>query len=183
MITFRFNPDKAAQAIVWMLGHGNDREDFHTLLKTVYFADKQVLNSLGRPIFGASYRAMNYGPVPIEVYEMLKCEPYWLSEMDGQGYLWKPAGPYHVALDPQAAGNRSLDMLSRVEMSALQAAFDRSKRLTFTQRTRETHGFDWAEGVRRPFGQMWYEDMIDAAHPEREELINELNAMGPRVVL
>jgi hypothetical protein len=55
--------------------------------------------------------------------------------------------------------------------------------MTFTERPRETHGMDWVEGTRRPYERMAYEDMIAPDLPAREELIEELETMGPRIAL
>lgn len=181
MIKFRFNPQKAMQGVDWMLEKAGRDLDFHKILKTAYFADKRMLNEHGRPIFGARYRAMNYGPVPLEIYEMLKCEPYWLSELSMNEYPWTRQG-YRVI---RQAGRNDLttDAFSALEMRILEEAFAQSCGMTFDQRTRETHGMDWVEGSRRPDESMAYEDMIAADHVNRAELIEDLQAMGPRLVL
>lgn len=182
MIQFRFNPLKALQAIKWMLADAGEAVDFHTLLKSFYFADKRMLNECGRPIFGASYRAMNYGPVPLEVYEMLKCEPYWLSELSQDDYPWDRLG-YRVRLRLGQNDASITDDIAPKEMELLREAFSKCREMTFTQRTRETHGMDWVEGTRRSGGRMAYEDMIAHDHAGREELIEDLEVSGPRLVL
>ena len=84
-IRFNFAPAKVIDAVSWMLWveekNGNYRLDFQTILKSCYFADKEALVKRRRPIFGARYFAMQYGPVPTEIYQMLKCEPIWLVEL------------------------------------------------------------------------------------------------------
>lgn len=182
MIQFRFNPTKAFQAINWMLATSNQALDFHTILKAVYFADKAMLNYHGRPIFGATYRAMNYGPVPLEIYEMLKCEPYWLSELGLDDYPWMRKG-YKVELCTRRNSLSQPDDLASVEMDILVDALNHSRGMSFDQRTRETHGVDWVEGTRRPDARMAYADMIAKDRPGRAELIEDLEAMGPRLVL
>lgn len=182
MIQFRFNATKAKEAIQWMLATANEPVDFHALLKSVYFADKQMLNEHGRPIFGATYRAMDYGPVPLEVYEMLKCEPLWLAELGIDEYPWVRNG-YHVSAQPGSNDVPEPDHLAPAELDALEGAFRRSRRMSFTTRTRETHGLDWVEGTHRAGGRMAYEDMVDQRVPDRAELIEDLEAMGPRIAL
>lgn len=179
MIKFRFNPRKAMQAVGWMLGAAGKPVDFHTILKAIYFADKQALNEHGRPIFGATYRAMNYGPVPLEVYEMLKCDPIWLSEMQEESYPWERQG-YMVTASHEIG---EMDNIALAERDILSAAFAKSSGMTFTERTRETHGLDWIEGTRRQDERMAYEDMIEESRQDRSELIEDLTAMGPRLVL
>ena len=186
MIRFRFRPEKALEAVRWMLhrtAQMRDRSaalDFHTILKAAYFADRKLLNEAGRPVFGADYRAMNYGPVPVEIYEMLKCEPYWLSELGIGDYPWRRQG-YHVRLQGTPAND--LRHLSELDMQALEAGFERAASMTFDERTRETHGLDWVRGLDRPGKRMDYADMIDPDNPRREDIIAELERLGPRIVL
>ncbi len=180
MIRFRFNPGKALDAVEWMLGRRAPL-DFHSILKTFYFADKQAINEVGRPVFGATYKAMNYGPVPLEVYEMLKCEPYWLSELGRDAYPWKREG-YHLRLR-EPVRNEPAIHLSEEDMRRLEEAFDLSLGMTFDERTRETHGFDWLRGMENASGLMDYADMIDPDRPGRDELIDELRKLGPHLVL
>lgn len=183
MITFRFNPRKSMEAIERMLAQAGDAVDFHTILKSVYFADLEMLNQHGRPIFGASYRAMNYGPVPLQVYEMIKSEPYWLTELAREDYPWVRNGGYRIELRNPGNQPADPDDLAAVEVDLLDAAFEKCSKMTFDQRTRETHGRDWIEGMRRSTGLMAYEDMIDPDRPGRDELIEELTVMGPRLEL
>ncbi|WP_417628947.1 Panacea domain-containing protein [Pararhodobacter aggregans] len=182
MIQFRFNPVKAAQAVHQMLVWADGTLDFHTLLKAVYFADREMLNKHARPIFGATYRAMNYGPVPLQVYEMLKAEPYWLSEIGADEYPWVRQGS-RVSVIRGDNRNPETDHLARIELELLESALNKSRGMTFDQRTRETHGMDWVQGTQRYDERMAYEDMIAPDHPLREELIEDLEAMGPRIVL
>lgn len=51
-----------------MISRGGE-VDLHAALNACYFADKSQLNEHLQPIFGATYRAMKYGPVPVEIYE------------------------------------------------------------------------------------------------------------------
>lgn len=176
MIKFKFNPAKALDGIRWMLSQKQDL-DFHTLLKSAYFADKASLNDRGRPVFGARYRAMNFGPVPLEIYEMLKQEPYWLSELGIDSYPWATTG-YHVRSTTDTPV--IMDSFSARDLEALKAGFAHSNGLTFSARTRETHGKDW---VNANLGMMHYEDMIDDTRPDKAELIEELTIMGPRLAL
>jgi hypothetical protein len=181
MIRFRFQPRKAQDAICWMLSQ-QDGLDFHTILKTAYFADKHLLNAHGRPVFGARYKAMNYGPVPVEIYEMLKEEPYWLSELRQEEYPWERAGSYHVRLRAPVR-NAPPRHLSALDMQALEQAFEQCRNMDFDERTRETHDFAWLRGIERAGGWMDYADMIGPEREGRAELIAELEKLGPRIEL
>jgi hypothetical protein len=153
-ICFRFSPAKARAALTWMLEQ-KPRLDLHTVLKACYFADKDHLNKHGKPIFGATYRAMKFGPVPLEIYEMAKGEPLWLPELDAGAYPWQLDGHWLCR-----KGNEEVDLsdLSKTNFTSLKAAFDRSIKMTFNERTAATHGPDWQAAN---MGFMRYEDMLE----------------------
>lgn len=171
IIRFRFAAEKALAAIHWMVGHGQPL-DLHTMLKSCYFADKRLLNAEGRPIFGATYRAMKFGPVPLEIYEMAKGEALWLAELGLSKFPWRLEG-YDLKLD----GNSAPDMsaLSRDDAEALAQAFAYAKSLSFNARTAATHGADW-QAAR--LGIMRYEDMLEDS-PYHADRVAELSEMAP----
>lgn len=169
-IIFKFAPRKARAAIQWMLTE-KTRLDLHAMLKACYFADKAHLNAHGRPIFGACYRAMRYGPVPLEIYEMAKREPYWLPELNADRYPWALEGS-KLALatnDPI-----EMDVLSETDQDELAKALQQSCTMSFTERTAATHGPDWQAAN---LGMMRYEDMLDDT-PDKAERIRYLEQTG-----
>jgi hypothetical protein len=138
--------------------------DPHSIMKGCCFADRSHLNAYGRPILGATYRAMPFGPVLLEIHEMAKGEALWLSDLDADSYPWALEGrnPRLVANDPPAMG-----VLSETDREELAAGFARSGGMNFNERTAATHGPEW-QAAR--LGIMAYEDMIDD-RPDRDELI------------
>jgi hypothetical protein len=174
-IRFKFSAEKARNAIEWML---SEREslDLHSILKACYFADKAHLNKHGRPIFGAVYRAMRFGPVALEIYEMLKGEPYWLCEIKADEFPWR-LERHTVKRVRNARPDTSA--LSKSDLDELTVAFHKSLSLNFDERTSATHGPDWQKAK---LGLMRYEDMIDES-PKKEELISYLRESGPFIRL
>lgn len=175
-IRFKFAARKAHDALHWMVQQ-RDRVDLHTAMKACYFSDVEHLNRYGRPIFGATYRAMRYGPVPIEIYEMAKAEPYWLAELGQATVPWTLTG-YHLVARNRA--NPETRSLSRSDMAALEEGFRRASSMTFDQRTAATHGPDWE---RAALGWMSYEDMVRDDNPAREEIIADLRDSARFLVL
>lgn len=151
---YRFNAEKAFTAVHWMTKQAKP-VDIHAGLKACYFADKSHLNEHFQPIFGARYRAMKFGPVPLEIYEIMKGESIWLWEVGLERTPWELRG---YKLCPSENHEPDMSIFSESELSHLEAGFERSTRMTFTARTAATHGKDWqaANG-----GQMLYEDMLD----------------------
>lgn len=172
VIRFRFSPVKARATIQFLL-NGCARMDLHALLKSCYFADKAHLNKHHRPILGATYRAMKFGPVPLEVYEMVKGESIWLAELESESFPWRVEG-YHVSPTCSDAV-QNLSVLSETDHFELAKAKEKSLGMTFTERTLATHGPDWQAAN---LGIMKYEDMIDDS-PKKPELVAYLREAGP----
>lgn len=172
-IRFKFAPKKAWAAIHWMVSQ-TPGIDLHTLLKACYFADKKHLNEYSRPVFGAVYRAMRYGPVPLEVYEMAKGEAYWLAEMRQNRYPWTMDG-FHLHLESNAPVDT--DALSPSDMEALEFGMAKSCSMTFNDRTAATHGPDWQAA---DLGTMRYEDMIEES-PNKQEIVNYLRENSTKI--
>jgi hypothetical protein len=169
-IAFKFAPAKARAALLWMLDQ-NERLDLHTVLKACYFADKTHLNEHQRPIFGATYRAMRFGPVPVEIYEMVKGEPLWLPELEADHYPWELRGHYLWRTKNEPADT---SYLSKSDMRALEEGYRRSIGMKFNERTAATHGPDWQAA---DMGIMRYEDMLEDS-PRKKKLIAYLREAG-----
>ena len=164
---YKFSAEKAFAAIHWMTGECQPI-DLHTALKACYFADKSHLNEYFQPIFGATYRAMKYGPVPLEIYEMMKGERLWLWETNQDNMPWSIQG-HNLMLSGQNS-KADTSCLSESEMNHLNAGLQKSNTMNFTARTAATHGPDWkaANG-----GRMRYEDMLE----ERDNRATIIEAM------
>jgi hypothetical protein len=158
-----------------MLRHQPDLE-LHTVLKACYFADKKHLNEHGRPIFGAEYKAMKLGPIPLQIYEMAKGEPLWLAELGTDKYPWRLDG-YRLSLADDV--EPVMDVLSDSDVKAITCGFERSRSMTFNERTAATHGTDWKAAN---LGRMRYEDMLDES-PEKARRIAELRELAVHIRL
>lgn len=167
IVRFRFSPGKAFAALHWMVSE-HPGIDLHAALKACYFADKEHLNEYSRPIFGATYRAMKFGPVPTEIYEMAKGEAIWLAEMSMERFPWELRG-YRLARWSNAA-KEDRDVLSDSERECFEAGLRRSLNMSFNERTEATHGYDWQKAN---LGVMSYEDMIDNG-PYKNDVIEYL---------
>lgn len=167
-ITFKFAAPKAYAAIQWMVAQHHDI-DLHASLKSCYFADKSHLNECRRPIFGATYRAMKFGPVPLEIYEMMKGEALWLAELGLNEFPWELTG---FRLHSRINALPDMDVLSESDLAHLERGLNQSIGMNFTERTAATHGPDWQKAE---LGRMRYEDMIEDG-PDKEGLIAYLEA-------
>ena len=172
-IRFKFSAEKAKAGLLLML-EGEGRHDLRELLIACYLADKKHLNEWGRPIFGAAYRAMKFGPVPLEIYEMLKGEPIWLAELGLGAFPWRIDG-FRVE-----CANETADMqaLSTSDVEALRWAHNISSHMR-DFRDAVTHGRDWQAAN---LGVMRYEDMLDEG-PDKAERVAQLRESAPYLKL
>jgi uncharacterized phage-associated protein len=71
-LTFKFDVIRATQAAAKFLDLAGGTINYTKLLKLLYFADRQSLIEVGKPITGSSICNMNCGPVLSEVYDCIK---------------------------------------------------------------------------------------------------------------
>jgi uncharacterized phage-associated protein len=93
-IQFEFNAEKSAEAIIY-LARQIPHPTFLALAKLLYFADKTSLELYGLSITGDTYFAMQHGPVPSKVYDMMK------AAKDTDVYGFHVEYEKHVAPDRQ----------------------------------------------------------------------------------
>jgi Protein of unknown function (DUF4065) len=72
-IRFRLNTDRCIQGIQWLAVHRPGITQFYVGI-VFFFADKSHLLDWGRPISGDRYLAMEHGPVPSMIYDLLKSD-------------------------------------------------------------------------------------------------------------
>ena len=165
IIRFKFSPKKAYAALYWMVNE-HPGIDLHGALKTCYFADKDHLNAHQRPIFGATYRAMRFGPVPVEIYELAKGDPLWLAELGMDRLAWRLDG-FRLVRSDNSVAEVDRSALSETDQTIFSSALARSVKMNFNERTAATHGRDWQAAE---LGWMRYEDMIDDTAHKAETL-------------
>lgn len=71
-ISFKFNPLKTIEAILWLSSQEPGKVTIYKLLKCLFYADVFHLKEFGRPVTGDSFVAMKFGPVPTGAYDLLK---------------------------------------------------------------------------------------------------------------
>jgi len=68
---FAFEPERALESLLYVAAK-LPRPTLHSISKMLYFADKRHLDMHGRLLYGDEYVAMEYGPVPSQIYDVLK---------------------------------------------------------------------------------------------------------------
>jgi len=67
---FPFEPERALESLLYVAAK-LPRPTLHNISKMLYFADKRHLWKYGSLMSGDQYRAMEYGPVPSAIYDMM----------------------------------------------------------------------------------------------------------------
>lgn len=166
MATSIFNYDKALNAMLYVANRVEKR-DIHKIFKILYFADMSHLLHYGRAITGDRYIAMQYGPVPSSIYDMVKIVRgvSWYVD-DNLKAFFSIDGDKMTPL-------RDADMsyLSATDVLELDASIEKYAALDFGAMTRVSHGMAWDNAWKNPYSEISVEDILRECKAD-EEYIN-----------
>ncbi len=163
----KFSEKKALAAILY-LANQDGQIDLYALLKTLYYADKNHLREWGRTITGDFYARMPYGPVPSNVYDMLKSvrgEGAWKTDLKCC-FIFED----RTTIKPLALPN--IDDLSETDIKALQNSFNERGRKNFPELKREAH--DDAAFKLNPHERVMTEEDLIEGDPILRLYLNEI---------
>lgn len=132
-IQFRMNHRKALEVILWCASKRGS-VDFHTVVKVLFAAEIDHLNKYGRPIVGDTFKAMPYGPVALQTYDLMQRMPMALEGLGNADPPFDLSG-YMVT----ARRKPDLSIFSESEVEALEAGFSEYGYLPFSRRTERSH--------------------------------------------
>lgn len=147
MVRFQFNESKAVEALVFVAQRWPGITPFY-LSKVLFFADRDHLREYGRPVLGDSYIAMDAGPVPSRVYDIVK------GNLD---FFGDPAAiEAALRIDRAAqylkvfsARDPDLEQFSETDVAALSASIDFCRGKSFGYLSNLTHQEEaWAKAAR-----------------------------------
>jgi uncharacterized phage-associated protein len=173
-LKFRFNEEKAIEALVWLAHEWPGVTPFY-IAKIFFYAEKEHLNQYGRPIMADTFIAMPYGPVPSTIYDFIKGN-YLLAEQPdaiGEAVAVKDS-KVHALRSP------NLDVFSESDLECLRGALEKCRDVRFGQLSTMTHSERaWLEAPTN--GPMDYELFIDEDNPKRADILEraqEIAAYG-----
>jgi uncharacterized phage-associated protein len=164
-IKFRIDREKSIAVMLFIinkLGH----IDIHKLFKIIYFADQEHLLRFGKPITGDWYVAMKDGPVPSNIYDLVKTIRGEMGHQDAElenkfeikrGFL----------IYPKEASD--IDELTGVEIECILHSIEDNKDLGYKALVKKSHDAAYDKADRN--NMIAYEDIAKAAGAN-EELIN-----------
>lgn len=140
-----FKFDRAINSILYILQQLGGKTDMHKLCKILYFADQQHLSEYGRSITGDKYIAMQYGPVPSSVDDILKA-------LRGDSFFSKSPEiepikdliKFENKFILKSGKNPNMDMLSVSDVKCLDTAIIFCKDKSFNELTLLSHGLAWS---------------------------------------
>lgn len=179
-IRFQVNWEKALEALVW-LSETRPGITFYYVAKVFFYADKMHLQKYGRPVLGDRYVAMEHGPVPSMVYNILKKEDFLDPDI-----LDAAASSINISHDTHPAVHNkrepALDYFSETDLQCLEEAVKKYADMPISQLRRLTHQ-ERAYVEAQLNGEMDYSLMIDEDVPDRDELIEEIQETAAYVVM
>lgn len=170
----QFNKIKALNVLLYVANRVK-RKDFHKIFKIIYFAERQHLADWGKPIIGDTYIAMEAGPVPSRMYDMLKIVrgDSYLPDTEGLADFFLVDNWMFVIPKKDA----DLGKLTKNEIEALDDAINKYASLSYDEIKEKSHDTAW-RSTARDFSIKW-EDIAREAGLDAEEIecVNEFSAL------
>ena len=170
----QFDKTKTLNALLYVANRVQ-RKDFHKIFKVIYFADRQHLADWGRPITGDTYIAMEAGPVPSRLYDMLKIVrgDSYIADTEGLGAYFQVENWMYV----RPLVDADLNKLSANEQQALSDAIDKYAGLSYDEIKEKSHDTAW-RSTARDFSISWENIALEAGLDNEElECVNELSRL------
>ena len=172
----QFDKTKTLNALLFVANRVQ-RKDFHKIFKIIYFADRQHLADWGRPITGDTYIAMEAGPVPSRLYDMLKIVrgDSYLPDTEGLGRYFQVDNWMYV----NPIKDADLDQLSPNEQEVLSDAIAKYAGLSYDEIKEKSHDVAW-RSTARDFAIEWDDIAREAGLDETEvACLKDYSTMHP----
>ncbi|PKN63272.1 MAG: hypothetical protein CVU57_20420 [Deltaproteobacteria bacterium HGW-Deltaproteobacteria-15] len=151
MIRFRFDEEKAIAAVLYVCHrllesrNYNSKPGFHKIFKVLYFADQKHLARYGRPISGDYYVAMEHGPVPSSIYDILKLvrgESLFGDDKEYRELFEVQGHNVHPKQQPD------LDLLSESDLECLDESIKENRLLSFGTLKNKSHDTAYCKAAK-----------------------------------
>ncbi len=138
-----FDRDKALEVILFIAESLHGVATYHNISRMLYLSDQLHLKEYGRLICGDRYVAMEYGPVPSAIYDMMKVAAKRKSiDVDWDEIIQEAMG---VARGNNVFAKRecNMDLLSESEVECIQETISKFGKKTFGELVDITHDSAW----------------------------------------
>lgn len=147
MSRFKFDFDKGLEAILYV-ARRIPHPTFHNVSKVLYFADLDHLESYGRFVTGDRYIAMEYGPVPSNVNNIMRAAR-GAQEFEDQKESIRNSFTIPARYSIQALRDARISVFSRSDIECLDRSIHKHGKKSFGQLVDDSHDQAWhatAEG-------------------------------------
>ena len=137
-----FQYETALNALLFALSRLGGKSDMHKLCKILYFADQRHLSLYGRSITGDTYIAMQYGPVPSNVDDILKAvrgDSYFSDCADEFRRSFRFENKYII----KPLRDADMDYLSESDTECLDHAISLCRDKSFDELVSMSHDLAW----------------------------------------
>lgn len=139
-----FDKDKTLNAVLYITKRIK-RSDFHKVFKILYFADREHLSKYADLITGDTYIAMTDGPVPSNLYDILK-------SVRGDSFF-KNCVDFSEIIDVVnwdiiiAKKDPDMDYLSQSNIEVLDETIDKYGDLSWDEIREKSHDYAWRSTI------------------------------------
>lgn len=176
MRRFKFDFDKGLEAILY-IAKRVPAPTFHTISKVLYFADLDHLERFGRFVIGDRYIAMEFGPVPSDVNNIMRSargEKEFVEQKEEIKSAFLVPARYTVKPLRDARGT----VFSKSDLECLDRSIAKYGSMSFGKLADESHDAAWratAEGQ-----EMELTDIVRMMKGS-DEILEHLEITGERV--
>lgn len=133
--------------LLYILTHSEDgKRDIYSLVKAAYYAQQNHLAQYGTPLFKDCICALPFGPVPSNIYNVLK-----MASGDSNELNYHRSDDMHLASDAinfksgrySAKEDPNMDFLSKSDIESLNYGIEKVAKMSFNQIKEDTHGMEW----------------------------------------
>ena len=172
----RYNKERLVEIVLYVLNKTGEL-DYHTLLKTIYFAELKHLAKWGQRMTEDDVCAMPYGPVLSHLLDAIKGDSHEreLSQMLRTAFKFASEDASNIMLPLRKANE---DYLSESEKEAIDASIQENASLSFEQLKNKSHDKIWLKNFREGKGKKVISTMDLAESAHASEAMKEYTKEG-----
>jgi uncharacterized phage-associated protein len=175
LLNFTFDQETAISALLYVV-RNVPKPTYHKVAKIMYFADVMHLERFGRTIFGAEYRAYEFGPVPHQWYGFWKA-----AEKKPETHAFKDFFTVSRSKYPllEAIAEPDLDQLSQSDLECLKASIEKWGNESFGKTTSVSHDTAWETAWAKKHNSVMEIETIVMTLPNGIQLLEHLQNPNP----
>lgn len=165
-----FNKEKSINALLYFASRV-ERSDFHKIFKLLYFSDRLHLAKYGTPITGDLYIAMDDGPVPSKIYDILKMVRGDSYYKDSEGFSKLMAVDNWMYITPKKEAD--LRKLSKNNLYVMNECLENYGDLSFDEIREKSHDTAWRSTAKNYVISLDDMSMEAGVHQDELDYVHE----------